>query len=368
MSRMRRDNAKDAVANQIKKVARNPIAKFGYRSKLVTGSGEKMTVREALLGTLTNNEKLVVLASALATHALPDPANKLAELACEVASNYPARFFGLGELLEDLVPTVHQLIAQGLKPLVLMGSTDLARSYAGLSALCSARSSVVFLMASGPEEKGTCSGQSINDLAILRTLLPLSIGVPSSPAELKRQLAVALQSEEGPIALHYSAIIPEMPLAKPTLAPLPGIGKAQMLHEGKGMAIVALGAAVGPALALADELERLGHQAAVIDTSWLRPLDEPLLTAIANYFSRLITLETGKLTAGFGAALLEMLETNNLHMVQVKRISLEEYLTLDPTVMLERLLTDVNGFLEKAWQEEGLVSSSLFHLHPSEAT
>jgi hypothetical protein len=63
-----------------------------------------------------------------------------------------------------------------------------------------------------------------------------------------------------------------------------------------------------------------------------------------------------------------MLETNNLHHLEVKRISLEEYLTLEPAVMLERLLTDVNRFLEKGLQEEGFANPSLFRLRPSEAT
>ncbi len=364
MSRMDRDKNKRSVTRQVNKM----VKKRSTPPQPPAQNEEKVAVRDALFAALTNNEKLVVLASALATHALPDPANKLAELTREVASSYPARFFGLGALLEDLVPTAHDLISQGLKPLVLMGSTDLARSYAGVSALCAARSPVTFLMAAGPEEGQTWQAQGVNDLAILRTLPPLLIGVPSSPLELKRQLTAALQSENNPVALYYSSLDLPLPPPRLNLAAYAGIGKGQMLREGKDLAIVALGAAVGPALELAQDLVKFGHEAAVIDAAWLRPLDEPLLAAIANYFSRLITLETGSLTAGFGAALLEMIETKKLQGLWVHRISLEGQLTSDLTTLTERLATETNQFLEKALQQEGFSGPPFFPARPSEAT
>lgn len=359
MSRMRPDKNNKLVAKKLKQAAKN--------SAIAVSLEKSTSVREALLTALSDNQKLVVLASALATHALPDPSNQLAALTREVATTYPARFFGLGELLEDLVSTAHELLNQGLRPLVLMGSTDLARSYAGFSALCAARSPVIFLLAAGPEEGQTWQSQGANDLAILRTLPTLAIGVPSGPAELKRHLAVALQNEEGPMALHYIPAEQPLPNKRATLAPSAGVGKALMLHEGKDLAIVALGAAVGPALALSEALMKAGYDAAVVDACWLRPLDEALLSAVANYFPRLVTLETGSLTAGFGAALLEMLEISGLHPVRVKRFSLQDPTRLDPAVLLDYLSSEIGRFMEKARQEEGFPGSSFFQAHPSEA-
>lgn len=325
-----------------------------------TRKDENNTIRDNLLAALAANEKLVVLTSALATHALPDSANRLAALTSEVASSYPARFFGLGELLEDLVPTVHELLERGLRPLVLMGSTDLARSYAGLSALCAAHAPVIFLLATGAEEGQTWQAQGANDLAILRTLPSLWIGVPGSPLSFKQQLALAVQNEAGPVALHYTSAV------MPSLVHLRGsdnlgIGKAQMLREGKDLVMLSLGQAVETALTLAEELAKLGREAAVVDAAWLRPLDEALLTAVANYFPRLVTLEAGNLNAGFGAALLELFESKNLHSLHLKRISLDDY----PSP--ERLTDEVAHFLDKTLQTQSLGGSNLLHLRPSEA-
>ena len=345
MSRVGRDNNNVRSLRQRTKTARKD---------------ENNTVRESLLAALAANEKLVVLTSALATHALPDSTNRLAALTREVASSYPARFFGLGELLEDLVPTAHELLERGLRPLVLMGSTDLARSYAGLSALCAAHAPVIFLLATGTEEGQTWQAQGANDLAILRTLPPLWIGVPGSPASFKQQLALALQNEAGPVALHYTSPV------KPTLVHLRvsdnlGIGKAQMLREGKDLVILSLGQAVETALTVAADLAKMGREAAVVDAAWLRPLDEALLGAVANYFSRLVTLEAGSLNAGFGAALLELFEAKGLHSLHLKRISLDDY----PSP--ERLTDEVAHFLDKTLQTQGLAGSSLVHLRPSGA-
>ncbi len=329
---------------------------------------ESVTVRDALLTALADNEKLVVLASRLATHALPHPFNQLAELTREVATTYPARFFGLGELLEELVPTAHRLINEGLRPLVLIGSTDLARSYAGLSALCAAGSPVIFILAAEPLDGQTLYPVGLNDLAILRTLPPLKIGVPSSQVELKRQLIAALATEDsGPLVIHYGATIPAEAAGRARLTPPVGIGKAQMLHEGKDLAILALGAGVGSALALAEKLKEQGYEAAIVDANWLRPLDEPLLLAVANYFLNIVTLETGNLAGGFGAAVLEILETNHLYNLRVKRISLDNYLQLEPEIRLARMTGDVRRFVEKLLQDEGMIGPGVLRLLPGEA-
>jgi 1-deoxy-D-xylulose-5-phosphate synthase len=359
------DKKRQSKTRKIKR----PAKKSGVTDfEVPDGLEESARVREAILEALSNNDKLVVLASSLATHALPDPSNRLANLTREVATGFPERFFGLGELLEDLVPTVHKLLSEGLRPLVLMGSTDLARSYAGLSALCAAHSPVLFLLAAGSEEGQIRQPAGINDLAIVRTLLPLTVGVPGNARELQRQLVMLMQEQSGPVMLYYCSPDPAMPEAKPTLSPAVGIGKGQMLQEGKDLAIVALGAAVGPALALSQALAKAGFEAAVVDATWLSPMDEPLLSAVANYFPRLITLETGDLTAGFGAAFLEMLESNELHLVRVRRFSMQTEPPRDPKALIEHLVLEIKHFMEKVLQEEGFIGPTLFHSRPSEAT
>ena len=157
-----------------------------------------------LLQLLDNNDKLVVLASAHTTHSLPLPNNHLAQLVKTVATRHPARFYGLGDLLDELVPTVNRLAAEGFTPLVLLSSADLTLSYARLAALCSQRlASVAFVGLANAENGQTLISAETNDVSVLLTLPPLLVGVPAGPRELKNSLQAALAHEAGSVALIY---------------------------------------------------------------------------------------------------------------------------------------------------------------------
>ena len=97
-----------------------------------------------------------------------------------------------------------------------------------------------------------------------------------------------------------------------------------MLREGKDLAILAVGAGVAVALETAQQLAQIGLEATVIDAIWVRPLDAPMITAIAAHLPRLVTMEDGRLNGGFGTAVLELLEQTNLFNVKVKRLSIEQ--------------------------------------------
>lgn len=335
-------------------------------TRQVVGSRSRpgsQALEEKLLAALEQNEQLVVLASSLATHALPNQSNSLAALVRTVATRFPARFYGMGELLADLVPTATRLVAEGQQPLVLLSSADLARSYAGMSALCAQQLRVIFLLAAGPLPGQTWRPSGTNDLAILRTLTSLYIGMPGNAEELISHLAEATQVDDHPVALYYREEL-RMPRNVTALKPLGrslGIGKAIMLREGKELALLSLGPATTTALALGARLDELGHPAAVVDVRWMRPLDEPLLTAVAHHFPRLVTLEEGSLESSFGAALLEMLERRGLYETRLKRLE------VTPKPKLAELTASVMAFLDTLKRDEGLTPPLPQHLRPLSA-
>jgi 1-deoxy-D-xylulose-5-phosphate synthase len=335
MSRISRQAARGASSRQTPKTTEHPL-------------------KEQLISALEKDEDLVVLASSLATHALPASDNRLAELTETIAKRFPARFYGLGELLADLVPTVTRLALSGKHPLVLIGSADLARSYAGLSALCAQHLGVIFLLLAGHTPGQTWRSPQANDLAILRTLSQLYISSPSSLEELTSQLHEARQVEDNPIAIYYG--LPEA-ISPPTRSPTVrlvgrpfGLGKSAMLREGKNLALLSFGPTYTTAMSLATRLQTSGLQAAVVDVRWVRPLDEPLLTAVAHHFPRLVTLEEGGLEGGFGSAVLELLERRGLYETRVKRLELGR------RPNLAKLAESVTAFLDTLQRDERLVS------------
>jgi len=73
-------------------------------------------------------------------------------------------------------------------------------------------------------------------------------------------------------------------------------------REGRGVAILAFGTLLYPALAAA---ERLG--ATVANMRWVKPLDTELLLELAARHEALVTLEEGAIMGGAGSAVAEAL-------------------------------------------------------------
>ena len=86
------------------------------------------------------------------------------------------------------------------------------------------------------------------------------------------------------------------------LAPLP-FGKAAVRREGRGIAILAFGTLLHPALAAAA---RLG--ATVVDMRWAKPLDVDCVLDMAARHDAIVTVEEGCVQGGAGGAVLEALQ------------------------------------------------------------
>ena len=56
----------------------------------------------------------------------------------------------------------------------------------------------------------------------------------------------------------------------------------------------------------ADRLENDGLKACVVNARFVKPLDKELLLSLADKFKYLVTIEDGVLDAGFGGAVLEI--------------------------------------------------------------
>ena len=80
-------------------------------------------------------------------------------------------------------------------------------------------------------------------------------------------------------------------------------GKGELRREGKGIAILAFGPLLYPALAAAEELN-----ATVVNMRWAKPLDTELLLQVAQRHEALVTVEDGCVMGGAGSAVAEALQ------------------------------------------------------------
>jgi 1-deoxy-D-xylulose-5-phosphate synthase len=86
-----------------------------------------------------------------------------------------------------------------------------------------------------------------------------------------------------------------------TLDALP-FGKGEIRRSGKGIAILAFGTLLYPALDAAQALD-----ATVVNMRWAKPLDVELLLQVAASHEALVTVEEGAVMGGAGSAALEAL-------------------------------------------------------------
>jgi 1-deoxy-D-xylulose-5-phosphate synthase len=94
------------------------------------------------------------------------------------------------------------------------------------------------------------------------------------------------------------------------------IGQAEVLCEGKDATILALGKMVYPAIQVAKNLKN--YKIGVVNVRFVKPLDEELILTLTKKTKKIITIEDHVVNSGFGSAILELLNANQIKDVMVK--------------------------------------------------
>ena len=107
--------------------------------------------------------------------------------------------------------------------------------------------------------------------------------------------------EQSASDLHLSSGAPAAIRKDGDLVPLP-FGKGEVRREGRGIAILAFGTLLYPALEAAERLD-----ATVVNMRWAKPLDVALLLQVAAQHEAIVTVEEGAIMGGAGSAVAEAL-------------------------------------------------------------
>ncbi len=83
----------------------------------------------------------------------------------------------------------------------------------------------------------------------------------------------------------------------------------------------AIGSMVHEAIKAHDELKKKGINVTVVNARFVKPLDEKLIIALSKKIKNIITIEENSIQGGFGSAILELLEKNNIK-ANIKRIGI----------------------------------------------
>jgi transketolase len=147
--------------------------------------------------------------------------------------------------------------------------------------------------------------QALEEIAIMRCLPRMTVIVPGDSIETKKA-TIASAEIDGPVYIRFGR--ESLPIFTRENTPFE-IGKANVLRDGKDVAILACGTMVYEALVAAETLEKKGIAARVVNVHTIKPIDEQAIVAAARECGAIVTAEEHQLMGGFGSAVAEVLVT-----------------------------------------------------------
>lgn len=253
---------------------------------------------EALIELVEKNDKVVVLDADLAN----------ATQTCKVAKAHPEKFYNCGIAEANMVD-----IAAGMSTMGLIPYCSSFAMFAAGRAYEQIRNSVAYphfnvkvcathAGVSVGEDGG--SHQCIEDLALMRVIPGMTVICPADANEAKAA-TMAIADFEGPVYMRLARLatpVFEGDMVKPF-----EIGKANVLREGKDVAIFATGLMVNESLMAAEALASEGIDAAVINIHTIKPIDADAVIKAASETGALVTAENHNVIGGLGSAVAEVL-------------------------------------------------------------
>ena len=219
------------------------------------------------------------------------------------AEEFPDRYFDVGIAEQHAVTFAAGLACEGMKPVLAIYSTFLQRGYDQLIHDVALQNlPVVFAL----DRAGLVGGDGAThngafDLTYLRCVPNMVVMAPSDENECRQMLYTAFCLGQ-PAAVRYPrGSGPGVAVSKEMQA-LP-VGKGVVRRRGAGgVAILAFGTLLKPALDAAEELD-----ATVADMRFVKPLDADLAAELAAAHRLLVTVEENAVSGGAGSAAAEAL-------------------------------------------------------------
>lgn len=278
------------------------------------------------------------------------PAMKEGSDLIKFAERFPERYYDVAIAEQHAVTLAAGMACEDLKPVVAIYSTFLQRAYDQLVHDVAVQNlDVLFAIdraglvgEDGPTHAGAF------DLSFLRCIPNMVVMAPSDENELRLMLSTGLEFD-GPAAVRYPrGTGPGAEICKdlPTLS----IGKANIVRQGKSIAILCFGTLLAEAKTAAEKLN-----ATVIDMRFVKPLDEDAIKAVAAKHELIITLEENVVAGGAGSGVAEYLnaianEHPELSKIAIRHMGLPDQFVEHgkPGDLLAQCGLNSQGILEQA--------------------
>lgn len=226
------------------------------------------------------------------------------------AEAYPDRFFNTGIAEANMIGVAAGLAGCGKIPFASTFAVfGAGRAYEQIrNSVCYPKLNVKVAVTHAGLTVGEdgATHQMLEDITLMRALPNMTVTVPADANETKAIVKWAV-GYKGPVYIRMGRakcddIIPENYEFIP--------GKSVELCAGSDITIIACGIMVSKAVAAAQELQKKGIHARVINMSSIKPIDEEAIIKAAKETGAVLTCEEHTVNGGLGGAVAEVLSKN----------------------------------------------------------
>lgn len=237
----------------------------------------------------------------------------------------PDRAFDVGIAEQHAVTFSAGLSTQGLIPFCNIYSSFMQRAYDQvIHDVCIQNLPVNFCLdraglagADGPTHHGAY------DLAYMRCLPNMIVSAPMNESELRNLMYTAqLPRQEKAFTIRYPRGQGVLVNWRTPMEEIK-IGTGRKLREGDDIALLTIGHVGNYAIEVCERLAKQGIEAAHYDMRFVKPLDEQLLHEVFTTHKKVVTVEDGCITGGFGSAVLEFMADHG-YSAEVKRLGIPD--------------------------------------------
>lgn len=213
---------------------------------------------------------------------------------------FPERFFDVGIAEEHAVTFAAGLALGGMIPVVAVYSSFLQRAVDQIiEDVCLQNLHVIFAVdRAGLVGSDGDTHQGCFDLTYLSMIPNMTVMAPKNKWELSDMMKFAVKYD-GPIAIRYprgEAYDGLEEYREPVIK-----GRSEVIYEGKEIALLAVGSMVKTAVQVREMLLQDNRMPTLVNARFVKPLDEKMLSSLAQNHKLLVTMEENVAAGGFGS-------------------------------------------------------------------
>ena len=234
----------------------------------------------------------------------------------EFAKKYPDRFFDVGIAEQHAITFAAGLAKEGMIPFVSIYSSFYQRAYDQvIHDVCIQNLPVVMCVdRAGIVGADGNTHQGLYDLSFFKVIPNIIIMAPKDYEELQMMMEFAIKLRK-PVVIRYPRGSESNTkfLAHDKLY----LGKCEIIKEGSDITLIGIGNTVSKCLEISMELENDNISSEVINSRFLKPLDEKNILKSLSKTKKVVVIEDATKIGGLSSSIKEMIINNNILNVEV---------------------------------------------------